>query len=150
MKQSKRSKSLGLFANLVKAIDWYDMSLQSVLSSRNMTFVNRTQSIILLHIAQGTTRPSDIATEMGTTRQNVHAMANQLIEKGLLRLEQDPEDGRARIYVFTEESQELRDGVIRVLKQLDRELGKRIGSDSVQALRTALSKDWGSPIGGQN
>ena len=146
MTKSSRRRSLGLFANLVKAIDWYDSSLQSVLASRNLTYVNRTQSIILLHVAQGTNKPSDIATEMGTTRQNIHAMAGQLIEKNILKLEKDANDGRARMYVFTEESQELRDEVVRVLKYIDRKLGERIGSDSVKALKELLSMDWGDRI----
>lgn len=146
MTNTSRRRSLGLFANLVKAIDWYDTSLQSVLASKNMTYVNRTQSIILLHIAQGTNKPSDIAVEMGTTRQNIHAMAGQLIDKGILKLEKDTADGRARMYVFTEESQELRDEVVKVLKYLDKKLAERIGPDALKALKEALSMDWGDRI----
>ena len=91
---SKRTQSLRTFAGLVKAIDWYDVSLQAILENLKMQSVNRTQSMILVHIASGVTRPSEIAREMGTTRQNIHAMAKQLIEQQIITQVRDqPVDG---------------------------------------------------------
>ena len=75
-----KRRTLETFAGLAKAIDWYDVSLQSILKNLGMTSVNRTQSMILIHISNGVTRPSEIAREMGTTRQNIHSMAKHLID----------------------------------------------------------------------
>ena len=61
MARKRTQRSLGVFADLVKAIDWYDLSLQSILESRGMWSMNRTQSIMMIHIAEGIIRPSDIA-----------------------------------------------------------------------------------------
>ena len=88
-----RQKPLHIFSGLVKAIDWYDVSLQTILEKFNLASVNRTQSMILVHIAREVKRPSEIAREMGTTRQNIHAMANQLIESHVIKLVDDPSDG---------------------------------------------------------
>ena len=139
-------RSLGVFADLVRAIDWYDVSLQTIIASKNMQTVNRTQSVMLIHVAEGITRPSDIAHEMGTTRQNIHAMAKPMIDSGLLKVVPDPEDGRSKQYAFGEDSQELRDTVIQVLKFLDRKLGERIGKTELNALKRALSSDWGDIV----
>jgi len=145
---SKRSsrRSIGVFADLVKAIDWYDVSLQSILQSRDLISVNRTQSVMLIHIAEGITRPSDISYEMGTTRQNIHAMAKPLIEVGFLEMVPDPEDGRSKQYSFCRESQAQRDAVFQVLKYLDRKLAERLGKDAFKQLKHALSQDWGEFI----
>ncbi len=145
-KESRPRRSLGIFAELVKAIDWYDVSLQSILASRDLESFNRTQSVMLIHIAQGITKPSDIAQYMGASRQNVHAMAKSLIDARIIEVVPDPEDGRSKQYAFCEDSLELRDTVIKLLKYLDKKLGERIGKDKLKFLRSVLSQDWGGFI----
>ena len=140
---SKRTQSLRTFAGLVKAIDWYDVSLQAILENLKMQSVNRTQSMILVHIASGVTRPSEIAREMGTTRQNIHAMAKQLIAQQIITQVPDPNDGRSKLYVFSKDGLELRNTVLQILSHLDKELSNRLGPDTIKALNLALSADWG-------
>ena len=137
---------MGIFAELVKAIDWYDVSLQSILAGRGMQSFNRTQSVMLIHIAEGITKPSDIARDMGATRQNIHAMAKPLIDAHIIEVVPDPVDGRSKQYAFCEDSLELRDTVIQLLKHLDRQLGERIGKGDLKDLKRALSSDWGEII----
>ncbi|MBT3900780.1 MAG: winged helix-turn-helix transcriptional regulator, partial [Gammaproteobacteria bacterium] len=110
------------------------------------TSVNRTQSMILIHISNGVTRPSEIAREMGTTRQNIHSMAKHLIDNHIVKLISDPNDRRSKQYAFSDDSQELRDTVLKVLVQLDKKLADRIGKDTMQDLNRALSADWGEPV----
>ena len=137
---------MGIFAELVKAIDWYDISLQSILAGRGMQSFNRTQSVMLIHIAQGITKPSDIAHDMAASRQNIHAMAKPLVAAGIIEVVPDPDDGRSKQYAFCEDSREFRDLVIQLLKHLDKKLGERIGKDELKALKQSLSSDWGEVI----
>jgi DNA-binding MarR family transcriptional regulator len=130
----------------VKAIDWYDVSLQSILAGRGMQSFNRTQSVMLIHIAEGITKPSEIARDMGATRQNIHAMAKPLIDAHIIKVVPDPDDGRSKQYAFCEDSLELRDMVLQLLKYLDRKLGERIGKDDLKDLKRVLSVDWGEII----
>jgi len=139
-------RSMGMFAELVKAIDWYDVSLQSILTGRGLQSFNRTQSVMLIHIAEGIIKPSDIAHDMGATRQNIHAMAKPLIDAHIIEVVPDPEDGRSKQYAFCEDSLELRDTVLKLLKHLDKKLGERIGKSDLKDLKRALSSDWGEII----
>lgn len=141
-----RKKPLETFAGLAKAIDWYDVSLQSILKNLGMTTVNRTQSMILIHISNGVTRPSDLEREMGTTRQNIHAMSKHLLDNQILTLISDPTDRRSKQYTFSDDAAELRKTVLKVLAYLDRQLAKRIGKDMTKNLTQALSADWHEPI----
>ena len=141
--RSKRTQPLRTFAGLVKAIDWYDVSLQSILDDLDMKSVNRTQSMILVHIASGVTRPSEIAREMGTTRQNIHAMAKHLIEDQIITQIPDPDDGRSKVYYFADNGLELRNTVLQILSYLDKKLSDRLGPDRLKGLNSALSADWG-------
>jgi DNA-binding MarR family transcriptional regulator len=144
--RKKPRRSMGIFAELVKAIDWYDVSLQSILAGRGMQSFNRTQSVMLIHIAEGIIKPSDIAHDMGATRQNIHAMAKPLIDANIIEVVPDPVDGRSKQYVFCEDSLELRDTVLQLLKHLDRKLGERIGKGDLKDMKRALSSDWGEII----
>ena len=139
-------RSMGIFAELVKAIDWYDVSLQSILTGRGLQSFNRTQSVMLIHIAEGIIKPSDIAHDMGATRQNIHAVAKPLIDAHIIEVVPDPEDGRSKQYAFCEDSLELRDTVLKLLKHLDKKLGERIGKSDLKDLKRALSSDWGEII----
>jgi DNA-binding MarR family transcriptional regulator len=83
---------------------------------------------------------------MGATRQNIHAMAKPLIDAHIIKVVPDPDDGRSKQYAFCEDSLELRDMVLQLLKYLDRKLGERIGKDDLKDLKRVLSVDWGEII----
>ena len=91
-----------VMARLTQAIDWFDNSLQNVVASSGFEPLHRTQSMIMMHIALGVCRPSDIAREMGLTRQNVHHMAKSLIEAGIIDSAPDPDDPRRTLYRLSE------------------------------------------------
>ena len=128
-----------LIAGLVKALDWFDNSLQNVLASQGFTPVHRTQSLILVHIASGVRSPADIAREMGLTRQNVHQMTKLLIDSGLVEQRQHPDDPRRIQYGLTESSAEIRNGGTRGPQRADgtdgeADEGNRCRSSRVPAL----------------
>ncbi len=141
-----RDESTGIFAGLVAAIDWYDNSLQAILASRGLKVVNRTQAIMLIHIVSGTGRPSQIAREMRTTRQNIHAMAKGLLEENIIVLTPDPNDRRSRLYQLSEEASAQREKVLEILSYLNTKLSDRIGTDTLKDLWRALAADWGDLI----
>ncbi len=143
---SNRDAAMGIFAGLVAAVDWYDNSLQAILASRGLKVVNRTQAMMLIHIVNGTTKPSDIAREMRTTRQNIHAMAKGLIEDNVIVLIPDPKDKRARQYALSEQASAQREKVLEILVFLNEKLADRIGKDTARDLFRGLSSDWGDLI----
>ena len=99
--------------------------------------------MILVHIASGVTRPSDIAKEMGTTRQNIHAMAKDLIAKNILMQLPDSNDGRSKTYSFARDGLKLRNMVLKILAYLDKKLCGQLGKTNLDALNKALSAEWG-------
>ncbi len=137
-----------LIAGLAHAIDWVDNSLQHVLASRGFSPVHRTQSLILVHIASGIDSPSDIAYEMGLTRQNVHHMAKGLIEADIVEQFPDPRDPRRSRYRLTDSSIGIREAALETLAALDVAIQRRTGLsvDDMQAFHRVLAADWGPEI----
>lgn len=127
-------------------MDWFDNSLQNVLSSRGFKTLHRTQSMIMVHVASGIESPADIAREMGLTRQNVHHMTKTLISEGLIEQAPDPKDPRRTLYRLAGDAAEIRDVALETLGKLEVVLIKRIGAEAVAHLGRALAADWGEEI----
>jgi len=135
-----------VMARLTQAIDWFDNSLQNVVASSGFEPLHRTQSMIMMHIALGVSRPADIAREMGLTRQNVHHMAKSLIDAGIIVSAADPDDPRRNLYRLSEKSSDMRNLALDTMKELEAVLEQRIGTGTLNGLRTALEADWGEEV----
>ena len=61
-----------------------------------------------------------------------------MIDAHIIKIVPDSDDGRSNQYAFCEDSLELRDTVVQLLKHLDMKLGERIGKDERKALKKAL------------
>ena len=137
-----------LLSGLTRAVDWFDNSLQHVLESRGFKPVHRTQSLILIHISAGVDAPSDIAREMGITRQNVHQMARGLINEGIVEQFPDPRDPRRSRYRFAAPRSDIRAAALDALSKLERIMQQRtnLSDEEMATFRRVLAADWGPEV----
>lgn len=146
-------KHTNLAQLLMRAFYWADESLQNLISAKGWPAITRAQSLVFVNIGEGVTRPSEIATRIGVTRQAIHQTINELIELGYLKLEPDPNDKRAKVIRYTEQGARLGMDALVALRNVEEELGRRLGVETVKGLRAALTQSWGEPLapkGGQD
>lgn len=134
-----------LMLDVMRAFYWFDEGLQSALRARGWEAVSRSQSMTFANIALGVHRPTDLARNLGITRQGVSKMLQEMVERGWIVIKPDPTDKRASIVAFSEKSQQLRADALEILAKIDASLGERIGDKALQALRATLARDWGPP-----
>lgn len=134
-----------MIMDVMRAFYWFDEGLQSALKARGWQSISRSQSIMLANIALDIKRPADLARNLGISRQAVSKMLQEMTEDNLLSIQADPNDKRAQIVNFSDESIKLRTDALDILGELEVQLGKRIGLGSLKAFRNALAKDWGAP-----
>lgn len=144
------AKDTNIAQLFMRAFYWADESLQNLISAKGWPAITRAQSLVFVNIGEGVTRPSDIATRIGVTRQAIHQTLNELIEMGYLRLEPDPTDKRAKVIRYTEKGARLGLDALAALKDVEAELARRIGQDSMLNLRQALTVPWGAPVGAES
>lgn len=130
---------------LMRAFYWADEGLQNALKRKGWPTITRAQSLVFVNIGEGVTRPSDIASRVGVTRQAIHQTINELVEMGFLKLEPDPRDRRAKVVVYTDTGARIGRDAVEALRQVERSLSSRIGEARVNALREALTQEWGEP-----
>lgn len=132
-----------LIIALFQRFCWLDEGLQARLHERGWPDVNRPQSMVMINIVSGIVRPSDIARNLGVSRQAIHSTINQMVKLGIVRLDVDPDDRRHMIVSLTETGTRMRKDAQRAMDALTAQIAARIGQDRFDALFDALEADWG-------
>lgn len=133
-----------LLVPLLQAFFWVDDGLQSYLQARGWNQVTRPQSMIMANVVIGVHKPSDIARNLGISRQAVHTTINQLVELGMLELRDDNEDRRAKIVAVSDKGRAMGRDADEAVAAITAELRRRIGSKNVDNLIKAFREEWGA------
>src|SRR3546814_16794303 len=104
----------------------------------------------MTNIVSGNVRPSDIARNLGVSRQAIHNTINQRVKLGMVELAPDPEDRRHVIVSLTETGEQMRQEDQRAMEQLADQLAERTGHERFDALPETLEADWGDNMARQH
>lgn len=145
--EDQRTKDF-IWKDLLDAVYWFDESLQLHHKAAGYPAMSRTKSLILLTIAQGLERPPQIADKLGLTRQGVHLALKELAAEGLISMEDDPNDRRAKRVFFSEDDkrEEMRVFATEALRRIERVLSERVGEEQFETFRQVLQRDWGDVV----
>lgn len=131
-----------LLLELFQKVYWLDDALQDRFESRGFPRLTRSDLFTLLNIGTGTTYATDIARNLGISRQ---AVSNKLIElekRGMVVIKEDPEDRRSKIVSFTEDFQVNADLCIEFMQEIVASLEKAFGKRTMKNFQQVLSADW--------
>jgi len=136
-----------LMSGLLHAYYWMDEGLQNHLRAAGMPGLSRTQSLIMTNVADGVTRPAELARRLGISRQAVQQLLADMQQRGLLDLTDDPADARAKIIRYSSRGVQIGEITVRALEHLDEQIERRLGSRALSELRRILlDRDWGDPV----
>lgn len=83
-------------------------------------------------------RPSDLAVEVGATKQAMNYLLGQLEQLGYIERRDDPEDLRSKRVHLTERGEALRRVIRRTVTRIEAELEAELGEASYAQLRRLL------------
>ncbi|MGH6632719.1 MarR family winged helix-turn-helix transcriptional regulator [Sphingopyxis sp.] len=135
-----------LIIALFQRFCWLDEGLQARLHDHGWPDVNRPQSMVMTNIVSGIVRPSDIARNLGISRQAIHSTINQMVGLGIVQLDVDPADRRHMIVSLTDLGARMRKDAQRSMDALTAQIAAKLGQDKFDALLAALEADWGDNI----
>ncbi|MFM5953211.1 MAG: MarR family winged helix-turn-helix transcriptional regulator [Novosphingobium sp.] len=139
-----------LLVSLLQGFYWFDSGLQSYLRARGWPSLTHSQSMVMMNIATGLTRPVEIARSLGISRQAVHVTLSQIAELGMIRFTDDPTDKRTKIVVLTEVGEPMRRDAQAAVRIMTKRLAERIGQPQLAGIIAACGLDWGDPIDFEN
>ena len=135
-----------LIIPLFQGFIWFDEGLQSYLKKRGWSEVTRPQSMVMVNVISGVTKPAEIARRLGVSRQAIHTTIQQMVEMDLLELHDDPDDQRSKIVCISKSGERRRNDARRAAELLVAELSRRIGARNVRNIVAAFSAEWGEPV----
>ncbi|WP_432770175.1 MAG: winged helix-turn-helix transcriptional regulator [Sphingopyxis sp.] len=135
-----------LIIALFQRFCWLDEGLQARLHDHGWPDVNRPQSMVMTNIVSGIVRPSDIARNMGLSRQAIHSTIGQMVKLGIVRLDVDPQDRRHMIVSLTALGAQMRADAQQAMDALTAQISDVLGQKEFDALLAALEADWGDNI----
>lgn len=99
--------------------------------------------MIMTNIVSNITRPSDIARNLGLSRQAIHNTINQMVKMDIVRLTPDPDDRRHMILSLTEAGARMRHDAQQAMDALTSQIAEKLGAEQLSALMQMLEADWG-------
>jgi DNA-binding MarR family transcriptional regulator len=135
-----------LMRGLLHAFYWCDECLQKSLAAGGWPSLSRTQSMIMVNLSDGITRPSDLARAIGVSRQAIQRTLMEMEQEGLVHLVPDPKDGRAKIVEPSKDGKGIYTTALRTIAMMEAELERRFGKKAINDLRRILYADWGPVI----
>lgn len=131
----ERRKRGSLLPDLFRLARLLDETAVARVASTGAPRLRTSHTALLPHLDVEGTRLVDLAGRVGTSKQAVGQLVDDLEVLGIVERVADPEDGRARRIRLTRAGfQALLHG-LGVLEQLERDLAKAIGRPSLERLR---------------
>jgi len=146
----KRSKAFELRKLQNDSLTFVLIRCGQLLNDRGMARVNaeagkplmresHTRLIPHLRAPEGI-RVTELARKVGITKQAVHQLVADMLKLGILRIEADPDDARARRVSLTEAGLAALIQGTQQLVEIDREIAAQIGKTDVKTLHRLLSQ----------
>jgi DNA-binding MarR family transcriptional regulator len=136
LEAAKGESTLQLLFKAARLLD--ERALERVSQRKGRPRLRRSHTSLLPHIDLEGTRITDLAERLGVTKQAASQLVDDLEAVGVLAREPDPDDARARRVVFTRLGREgLLEGLA-LLRDMESELARSIGDESMAGLRRAL------------
>lgn len=123
--------------------DWLSQAILSGVKQSDAADLSATQTRLLAVMAGQPTSISELARRMGVTRQAVHKTVMELERRGVLKVQDDPARGNAKLVIYTDKGRELNRQGARIIDSIESRLTAQLGSAKVQHLKKLLAADWG-------
>lgn len=136
LEAEKQASTLQLLFKAARLLD--EEALARIAQKPGRVRLRRSHTSLFPHIDLEGTRVTELAERLGVTKQAASQLVDDLEQLGVLARVPDPGDARARRVIFTQLGREgLLEG-LNVLRQMERELARKVGDKKMAGLRAAL------------
>lgn len=131
-----------LLLALLQKVYWLDDAIQDRFESQGAPRATRSDIFMLVNIACGTTNASDIARNLGISRQAVSLKLIDMQKRGMIDVKEDPADRRSKIVSFTESFQANADLCVKFMEDIEATLESAFGKKTMENFYEILCTDW--------
>ena len=129
--------------------EWMEARVLAAASRNGYGAVTPAMNRMFGHMRSRPVGLSELARQLGISRQAVHEVARQAQALGLVELIGTESDARVKLLRFTEAGWAMSDCAARELQAIERELAECIGEEDLQTLRRILARVWSADEAGR-
>lgn len=138
--QKRQADSLGFLLIRCGQL-WNERGIGLVNAEAGGPVLREAHTKLLPHLqAPGGIRITTLAAQVGVTKQAVQPLVADLADQGLVRVEPDPEDARARRVTLTALGVDAMLHGTGVLERIEREVAPALGKTELKALKQSLRR----------
>ena len=120
---------------------WNERGIHQVNAEAGGAVLREAHTKLLPHLqAPEGIRITALAEQMGVTKQAVQPLVAELAEQGVVRVESDPDDARARRVTLTALGVEAMLHGTGVLERIERDVAPTLGKKELKALKQSLRR----------
>ncbi|MFQ5678895.1 MAG: MarR family winged helix-turn-helix transcriptional regulator [Gemmatimonadota bacterium] len=131
-----RRENLGRL--LVRTFEMFQEDVLQRLRARGFMEVERSDLTVLRNLDLEGNRITEIAERAGLSKQTIGPLVHELEEKGILRVDRDPTDGRAKVVRFTDRGLEGFETAMEVFQETVARYTACLGRERMEQLHSAL------------
>lgn len=128
---------------LIQRNEWLDQQLMAAIrKSPDYAYISPAQSRLLAHMGGRPMSMAELARKLAISRQAVHKTVGELVRRGILAVEEDPQRRNSKQVRYTELGKDLNRGGARMIADIEKRLARRLGADRYRLLLELLGEDW--------
>jgi DNA-binding MarR family transcriptional regulator len=127
---------------LLRRSEWIEARVLEAASRHGYGAVTPAMNRMFAHMRSRPVGMSDLARQLGISRQAVHELARQAEALGLVELLASERDARVKLVRFTAAGWKMSDCAARELDAIERALARQIGAAQLESLRRLLAMPW--------
>lgn len=127
---------------LLRRSEWMESRVFEAASRNGYGAITPAMNRLFAHMRSRPVGLSELARQLGVSRQAVHELVGQAEGLGLVELLASEEDARVKLVRFTGAGWAMSQSAARELEAIERELAQQIGEGDLEILRRILSRAW--------
>ncbi len=104
--------------------------------------ITKNQSLVFAYLSTEGTTASELARQVGITRQSMQKLLEYLQSNKLIRMKSHPKDSRSLLVTLSAQGRRLMTAAQKHLEDIEAEVEIYIGASAIKQLRQAVSHDW--------
>lgn len=117
--------------------------VQAAVTRAGYSDLNPGHHLVLRNLGENGARPSELAAEAGVTRQAITKVVDDLVRRGVVRRDPDPEDGRGVIVRYTDRGLAGLAVARGHMDAMEAGFADRVGADRWAQVRATLEELFG-------
>ena len=106
--------------------------------ARGYTQVKQAHNAVFGFLGAGGARASEMAMRAGITRQSMGEIIRDLVDLGILQMEPDPSDRRAKLVTYTAKGLELTEGGFQHILDQEKRFAAELGAEEYEQMRSGI------------